>query len=195
MDVSAATLSLLLAVKGETAEPQKIDRTDHFRIGAIGGIGFPRPLAIEGMVEIERTLGLGLEYGALPTITTPEVQVSYWALAGDARFFFARGPFFIGMKVGMQHLAANAAMTVSSITVSEQLMMETWFVNPRLGLLFTWKPGFTLGIDAGVQLPVASTTTSSVPLSLLPAPVVSTANALGTGVLPTIDLLRIGFLL
>src|SRR5581483_368746 len=107
MEVFAATLALLLAAKRETAEPPKTDRTDHFQVGAIGGVGFPRPLAIEGMVKIERTFGLGLEYGALPTITTPNVEVSYWSVAGDARYFFMRGPFFIGLKVGMQHLAAS----------------------------------------------------------------------------------------
>lgn len=195
MDISAATLSLLLAVKSETAEPPKTDRADHFQIGAIGGVGFPRPLAIEGMVKLKRALGLGLEYGALPTITTPNVQVAYWSVAGDARYFFMHGPFFVGLKIGMQHLAANGAMTIASYTLSEQMTLETWYVNPRIGVLFTWKPGFTLGIDAGVQLPITTNTISTLPLSQLPTEVSSTANALGNSVLPTIDLIRIGFLL
>ncbi len=143
MQALAIALSVLLAAP-ETVEPQKTDRTDHVRIGAIGGLGFPRPL--EGMVRIERTIGLGLE-------------------------------------------------SVASVTLSESMAVETWFVNPRVGVLFTWKPGFTIGIDAGVQLPVAVTTTSTLPISVLPAEVTSAANALGGSVLPTVDLLRIGFLL
>ena len=190
------TAAARAAPTSETAEPkQKMDRTDHFRIGAIGGVGFPRPLAVEGLVQIERTVGLGLEYSALPTITTSNVEVAYWAVAGDVRWFFMRGPFFIGMKLGMQHLAARAAMTVSAYTVTERMTAETWFVNPRIGALWTFKPGFTVGLDAGVQLPITTSLTSTLPTSLLPSEVTTTANALGNSVLPTIDLLRLGFLL
>src|SRR5215471_1437062 len=44
-------------------------RTDHFRIGVLGGLGFPRPLSLEGMVKIERIVGLGAEYSVLPSIS------------------------------------------------------------------------------------------------------------------------------
>src|SRR5262249_42708249 len=40
-------------------EPKKESRrTDHFRIGVLGGVGFPRPLSLEGMVKIENLLGI-----------------------------------------------------------------------------------------------------------------------------------------
>src|SRR5256885_5113423 len=32
---------------------------DGFRVGALGGVGFPRPLTIEGVIGIERALAVG----------------------------------------------------------------------------------------------------------------------------------------
>jgi hypothetical protein len=42
------------------------------RVGAIGGIGFPRPLAVEGMVLVGGTVALEVEYGALPPTRSAE---------------------------------------------------------------------------------------------------------------------------
>src|SRR5262245_48442890 len=38
----------------ERAEAEERSRKDHFRIGALGGVGFPRPLAIEGLIKVEK---------------------------------------------------------------------------------------------------------------------------------------------
>ena len=54
--------------------------------------------------------------------------------------------------------------------------------------------GITLGIDAGVQLPLGPSTTSTLPLALYPE-AESTVHTLGSSALPTINLLRIGLLL
>jgi hypothetical protein len=167
------------------------------RVGALGSLGFPRPLAIEGLVKIERRLVLGVEYSFLPPMTFSDVRATLWALAGDARFFpFGGGPFFLGARAGRQHLGLSTTVQVPSYgAASGSAEVDTWFVNPRLGLLWTWKPGLTLGIDAGVQIPLSSSQSSTLPPGVSPpAGVASAADTLGRGVLPTIDLLEAGIL-
>jgi hypothetical protein len=61
--------------------------------------------------------------------------------------------------------------------------------------LWTWDSGFTLGMEAGVQLPVSTTASSSIPTGN-PAgdQIASVTKTLGSTPLPTLDLLRAGFL-
>jgi hypothetical protein len=171
-------------------------RVDHFRAGVLGGVGFPRPLELEGMVKIERVLGLGAEYSVLPTLTISGVETSFWALALDARIFPFKNGFYLGLKAGRQHLAADASVTVERYgTYSGHARADTTFLNPSVGFLWTWDSGITLGIDAGVQLPVASNSSNSLPRAIQASQeVTSIANSLGNTALPTIDLLRVGFL-
>jgi hypothetical protein len=74
--------------------------------------------------------------------------------------------------------------------------MDTTFVNPRIGLLWTFGPGFSIGMDAGIQFPVSSSTTSSLPAGTTASQrATSIADTFGNSVIPTIDLLRLGILL
>jgi len=174
------------APKSETVRP--------VRIGAIGGVGFPRPLAIEGMVLLRDSVALGAEYGVLPNLTVDGVHTSLWSLAGDVRYFPFHGAFFLGVRAGRQHIGADMTVTVAPYgSSSESLSVDSWFVNPRIGLLWTSDAGLALGMEAGFQVPVATDSTSSMSLALVPA-AQRTANWLGTSILPTVDLLRIGML-
>ena len=174
------------AVESEPTRP--------LRIGVIGGVGFPTPLAIEAMIKWGDVIAVGAEYGVLPTLTIDNVQTSLWSLAGDLRVFPFRGGFFVGLRAGHQHVGADTTVSVASYgSASEALSLDSWFVNPRMGFLWTSRAGLTLGMDAGVQIPVSSDTTSSLPLALVPG-AQSTANTLGSSPLPTVDLLRIGML-
>jgi hypothetical protein len=186
----------------EEQKPEGSRRTDHVRFGVLGGVGFPRPLAIEGFVKIEKLLGVGVEYSVLPTLDISGVETSFYAVAADARVFPFKNAFFVGLRAGRQHLGGNSNITISGYgVVRESASVDTTFVNPRLGFLWTWEPGVTLGIDAGVQVPVSSSTTSSIPQSAIPASVtidddiMRVTNTLGKNVLPTVDLLKLGFLL
>ena len=183
-------------------KPAGSRRTDHVRFGVLGGVGFPRPLAIEGFVKIEKLVGVGVEYSVLPTLDISGVETSFYAVAADARVFPFKNAFFVGLRAGRQHLGGNSNMTISGLgVVRESASVDTTFINPRLGFLWTWEPGITLGIDAGVQIPVSSSSTSSIPQSAIPASVtvdddiMRVTNTLGKNVLPTVDLLRLGFLL
>jgi hypothetical protein len=176
--------------------PKERSRTDHFRIGVLGGLGFPRPLAIEGMVKVEKTLGLGLEYSALPSLSVSGVETTFHALAADARFFPFQGPFFIGLRAGRQHLGGTGTLSANGVTAQGSVTVDTTFVNPRIGFLWTFEPGFSVGIDAGVQIPVASNVSTSLPEgAVVSDEAMRIARTFGTSVIPTVDLIRLGFLL
>lgn len=174
------------------------DDDDAFRVGAIAGIGFPRPLAVEAMIKAGGMLALGVEYSAMPRTNILGVDTRLWALAGDARFFPFKGGFFIGLRAGRQVLSASATIDLGSYgAYSQSGSAETWFVNPRVGFLWTWRSGVTVGIDAGVQLPIGATLSTTLPDGLPPQidqTVASVAKTFGNGVTPTVDLLRLGFL-
>ena len=82
--------------------------------------------------------------------------------------------------------------------------MDTTFLNPQVGFLWTWGPGFSIGIDAGLQIPLSSQSTSSLQTSIpsVAEPYVTparqtlenVAKAAGQTTLPTVDLVRVGFL-
>jgi hypothetical protein len=189
---------------GEGSQRADMRRRDHLSMGALVGVGFPRPLAVEGVIKLERVVLLGAEYSALPSITVSGVQASCWAVAGDARVFPLHGPFFIGLRVGEQQISAEASVSAYGYTVPAALMVDTVFLNPRLGFLWTWDSGLTFGLDAGVQLPLSSGTSSTLPKSSSSVVAVaetsaqqsleSVAGVVGQTTLPTVDLLRIGIL-
>jgi hypothetical protein len=178
-------------------EPRKPERC---RIGVLGGIGLPRPLAIEALVKIDRLIGLGVEYSVLPTITVSDVHTSFSAVAADLRVFPLRGAVFVGLRAGYQHLAGETTVVVrdlGSFPVTAEV--GTVFINPRIGFLWTWEPGITLGLDAGIQLPLSSDVTRDIPAfaegSDPDRELMRVARNLGQATLPTLDLLRVGFLL
>ena len=164
--------------------------------GVLGGVGFPRPLAVEGVVTVDRLVLFGVEYSALPSTTISGVQTSLWALAGDARIFPFRNGFFVGLRAGKQHLGELASVSVGGVgSFSASQSADTIFVNPRMGFLWTWH-ALALGIDAGVQVPVSSSSSSTLPPGVSPpSGVVDLTHTLGQGVLPTVDLLRVGVVL
>jgi hypothetical protein len=184
----------------DQAEPEgkragaHIERPD---IGVLVSTGFPRPLAIEALLKFEQTLALGAEYSVFPTTSISGVKARSWALAADARVFPLRGPFFFGLRAGRQHLSGDASATIPGRgTVSESMQVDTTFLNPRMGLLWTWKPGVTLGVNMGVQIPMSSSTTSTLPAGTSASQqAASIADTLGNSTIPTIDLLQLGVLL
>jgi hypothetical protein len=175
------------AVSGE--HPATLAGSDHFSLGAFGGVGFPRPLSVGGMVRIERIAGFGLEYSLLPKLSISGFDTSFWALAGTARVFPFRGAFFLGIAGGRQHIGLSASTPLGDAAQ----VADTWFVNPQIGFLKTFRGGFTLGMDAGVQIPLTAAYSSNVPSVISSTSTVfDVAHTAGTSVLPTLDLFRLG---
>jgi hypothetical protein len=179
------------------------------RLGVLGGVGFPRPLSVEALAQLYGIVTVGLEYGALPPLTIDSVRASLWSVAGDVRVSPFRGSmssFFVGTRFGRQHVGAETPVTVPMLgTANEVLGLDSWFLNPRVGFLWTWpggegrqgdvvQPALAIGIEAGVQIPLGPTVSSTLPLSLAPD-ANRAASTLGKTVLPTVDLLRLGLML
>lgn len=184
------------AEKGTETKPE------HFRIGPIVGVGFPRPLAVEAFAKFERIVGAGVEYSFLPTVTVLNARTNFQAVALDLRVFPFKGAFFIGARAGRQWLAAATSLDAGRYgSFAEQMHASTWFLNPRAGFLYTFESGITLGIDAGVQVPIApqyrrtgDATDLGYGDSTVEQSLVLVSNALGNATTPTVDLFRLGFL-
>ena len=164
-------------------------------VGLLAGVGFPRPIAFEGVVDLDRRFMLGAEYGFLPQTKIAGVDTSLWAAAGDARFFPFKKGLYIGIRGGFQHVgAATTVNTGSTGTYSQSVAIDSWFINPRIGVLWIAKP-LAIGVEGGVQFPlgVSTSTKSDVPNGI-DTGVASAANTLGRTILPTVDLLRVGLL-
>lgn len=201
--VSAAACALAAVLSSTAARAESApketpkDRADRgVHVGVLGGVGFPRPLAVEGVFELDRILLLGGEYSALPQMTIAGAQTSMYAIAADARLFPARNGFFIGLRLGRQHLEESATITVTGVgTFSGGNTADTTFLNPRMGFLWSLGP-VALGVDAGVQIPLSTSASSTVPAGVTqPQSVTDINHALTGQLLPTIDLLRLGIVL
>jgi hypothetical protein len=147
------------------------------------------------MAVISHVVAVGAEYGTLPAVTIDGVNTSSWSLAGDLRVFPLHGAFFLGLRAGRQHVGATTTIAVGSFgSATEVLGLDSWFLNPRVGFLWTTRQGLSFGVEAGVQVPIGAAISSTLPLSLYPT-AQRTIDALGRTVLPTVDLLRVGLLL
>jgi hypothetical protein len=194
--LAAASWSRPARAESAPKESEKSDDSRGIHIGALAGVGFPRPLAVEGVFDVDHLLLVGAEYSALPQISVAGGQTSMWAIAGDARIFPARKGFFIGLRVGRQHLDESATVTVVGVgSASGSMSADTTFINPRLG--FLWNFGaFAMGIDAGVQIPVGVSTSESIPAGITaPQAALDVRHTLAQSPLPTVDLLRLGLIL
>jgi hypothetical protein len=167
------------------------------KVGAMAGLGFPRPFAVEAYVLVHKQISIGGEYSLLPSVTTGVVTTRAWALAVDGRYFpFSEGPLYLGVRAGRQHVVARGTITSAQLggTITESLNVDAWFVNPRVGLSWSFASGLSLGIEAGVQIPFQSSSSTTLPEFAKSDYRVTELIALfGKQVLPTIDLLRVGF--
>jgi hypothetical protein len=176
-----------------TSSPdEERERVDPVAVGAIAGVGFPRPLAVEGLVKLHDRIALGLEYGVMPEITVAEINTRLWSVAGDLRVFPFGGMLFAGLRGGRQHIGADTTVPVDGRDAVAAVNVDSWYVNPRVGILWTSKLGLTLGTEAGVQVPIGSRVSTNLPRGTSDT-VVSVADALGKQVIPTLDLIRVGF--
>jgi hypothetical protein len=208
--IALASLSLLLLVgaSGSAAAAASTKTEDRpsrhrkhqadggdFQLSLLSGVGFPRPFSLEAMMTVDRSVSLGIEYSFLPNTTISGIDLRYHAIAADMRVFPLRdGPFFFGMRAGRQHVSGATTVDAGSYGVYDaSVTMDTWFVNPRVGLFWTWPWGLSVGMDAGVQIPFNRKQTNVLPDGVeMPEQVAKTTDFLGGRVLPTVTLLQLG---
>ena len=182
--------------RDHAARTSSSDAEAPVHVGVLGAVAFPRPLGIEAMLSVDRAFSLGVEYSALPTTNVGGVDFGLRAIAADVRIFPLQSSFFIGVRGGRQHLSASASVQDPTYgTLGGSLAIDTWFLAPRAGFLWSWSSGLTVGIDAGVQIPLSHTESTTLPDGVaVPSAIASSADFFGKRVVPTVTLLQAGMM-
>ena len=170
MNRALAVLATLLAASAAHA--------DDFNVGPqLSLVSLVRPVNVEILAKT-RMFGAGLEYGTFPGfIADPLLRLAgakkgsttanlddFWALDGDLRLYPFSGSFFLGAAIGRQHLKATITETTTlSGPQTATAEVTSWFVTPRLGWLWAYDSGFTLGLELGVQLKLSADRNVTVP--------------------------------
>jgi len=162
-------------------------------------VSLPRPLSVELFVKLYDLVGVGVGYSALPSVVSDiilavanvkDATAQSAAVDGEVRVFPFRGTFFVGSSLERQTLTASATRSGQTVNVD----MTTIYAAPRLGWLAIWDSGFSLSIDAGVQLPLSTDATASGGNADATSAAQSAAKSLGNQPLPSVNL-RVGFFL
>lgn len=161
---------VLLATSAAHAE-------NELHIGAqVGVISLVRPLSLEVFAK-SPTFGAGLGYSAVPGFVGDALLSAVGAKKGsttanlddfsavelDLRYFPFSGAFFVGASGGRQHVQGTITESTMTGRQTASLEVTSWFATPRLGWLWRYDSGFSIGFDAGVQLALASSKTVVVP--------------------------------
>jgi hypothetical protein len=142
-----------------------------FRIGPVLSFGLPSLLGFGGMVKLTRYFGAGVNVGLIPEVTFKyygEAKVSYqdYSLYGHIHPF--GGGFFLGAQVGYARVRGTYATTVDlraytgmypglpeQLAYTSRATVQTLVLTPEIGYFHIFGSGFSLGVDAGLQLPIA----------------------------------------
>ncbi len=214
------------------ADDAKDEGTDQFKIGPVVGVGIPSIVSFGGTLKLTRFLGGGVNIGLIP-----KVKLSYY---GDAtlsyqhydiygRLYPFGGGFFLSGGAGYATVdgTLSSRKTVSAsgfsgtVDYNSKGSVRTLMLTALIGYFYTTSVGFSFGVDAGAQIPIAPSqvsyasayqVTTSVPGPLgaaaqaeaekQAAPIVTatdksvrdTLEKIGRSTLPTINL-RIGWIL
>lgn len=119
-------------------------------------------LSIGGTLKITSYLGGGATFGLIPTVQLSyygEAVVSYQHYDFYGRIYPFGGGFFIGAGAGYVTVEGTLTNTFDYMGLSQDYeskgSVRTLVLTPVLGYLHTVGSGFSLGLDAGVQLPIA----------------------------------------
>jgi hypothetical protein len=140
------------------------DKSDHFKIGPVVGAGIPSLLSIGGTLKVTRFLGAGVNFGLIP-----QVQLSYY---GDAtlsykhldiygRIYPFGGGLFLHGGVGYATVQGTLKKTFPLSPLQgtggyeSRGSVRTLMLTALLGYFHTFDIGFSLGVDAGAQIPIA----------------------------------------
>jgi hypothetical protein len=198
------------------------------RLGPIVGTGLPDLISFGAVLKLTRYIDAGLVFGHIPTVKLSlygDAEINYKRFDVFGRIFPMGGAFFLGAGAGYKTVSGKITDTVDtssfgvpglprSLPVMSEGSVRTLVLTPRMGLFKMWKVGFSLGLDVGVQIPIAPSdvsfsTTTPVPKGVPPAlvnaykaqyiapydqKVSDTLTSIGRVVIPEINI-RIGWLI
>jgi len=225
---SAPSQSGSSAAKPESKDSSK-DDTDGllgpFRIGPVIGVGLPSLINVGGVIKLTRYFAAGINIGIAPDVKFAyygEATVSYHAYQIYGHIHPLGGGFYLGASVGYALARGTDEQTVAlpaeihviypslgnAVTLKSEGSVQTMVLTPELGYFQTWKSGFSLGVGAGLQIPIASSdvkfdqdVNADVPAEVLKQYLDPTAHAVkdtlervGQALIPTVGI-SIGWLL
>ena len=121
-------------------------------------------------------------------------RVAAVAGVGFPRPFAIEGLFGMDrtLAVGIEY-SFLPVTSINGIDTSFAALAGDARYNPRAGFFWMWKSGLAIGMDFGVQIPLSSDVSSTLPSNVVAdRRVTSITSTFATDVIPTFDLLRIG---
>lgn len=166
------------------------------RLGLFAGVGAPSILSGEVLAKIGDYVGIAGDYGVLPKLKIPiqgggvEAQGSSMSVA--LRIYPLREALFIGAAVGQQSLSASESASAYGLSQASSFDAKAVYLAPQIGLMHRFSFGLALGCDLGVRFPVSASATASADL---PDTMNSVMRYSQKGVVPELNLLRLGYVL
>lgn len=166
------------------------------RLGALAGVGAPSIFSGEVLAKVGDYFGIAGDYGVAPQIPFPvggaAVSFQQKTFTGSARVYPFRGAFFIGAGAGSQTTTATASAATRNAVPTSTFTTSVLFLEPEIGILYRSSSGISLGCDVGLEFPVTAQRTNS---ASLPASMDSAMKYAEKGPIPSVNLLRVGYVL
>ena len=165
--------------------------------GMLGVIALPRLLSLELLAKYVRreeprwdlaAFGLQVEY--LPNgIATfgGKTSVSWLQLGVQGRYFVWKF-LYVGAGVGWQFTQADSSNFGADVTYRT----TSFYLAPKVGALYTFASGLTIGGDLGATIPFAYKTTQD-PLDTSDSNARAVSKTFGMFVMPFASLFRVGY--
>lgn len=147
-------------------DEDKKESADQFKIGPVAGLGIPSIFSFGGTLKLTRFLGAGVNIGLIP-----KVQLSFY---GDATlsyqhydiygrlYPFGGGLFLSG---GAGYATVDGTLSNSKTVAADGFSgtvnydakgsVRTLMLTALIGYFYTTSIGFSFGVDAGAQIPIA----------------------------------------
>jgi hypothetical protein len=166
------------------------ESVDQFKIGPVVGVGIPAIVSVGGTVKVTRFIGLGANLGLIPKVQLDyygKATLSYQHLDFYARIYPLGGGFFLHGGVGYMHVDGTLKSTYNlgpqvtapglgtiggDITYNAAGSVKALMLTALIGYFYTTSIGFSIGVDAGAQIPIAPAevkyTSDPLPAALTP---------------------------
>lgn len=149
-------------VNGSYGKPRGIFGDTPLTVGPkVTALGFPSPFRAGIEAKWDNTFGIGFDLGSLPPTGVANSRVAVTTYTGAVRYYPWRGPFYFGLGVGKQNIEGSRPASYSGYSYVVTVKADSILLAPQVGWRWVWESGFYLGLEAGLQVPLASNLNAS----------------------------------